>query len=121
MLPKWAQLLDLATELCAVSKETRRWFAAFTNKNGVDDALTILAFCDGLKLELLAAKERALAELRRADSEAQALLIYEAWIYSLDTMIQQADGKKTCSWIIEDNDKKSRDDFGGGEITLRRV
>ena len=58
-------------------------------------------------------------ELRRNHDEGQATLFCSAWIYSLDTMIQQGSTKKTCTWHVEG--AEANDDSGGGDITLRRV
>ena len=40
---------------------------------------------------------------------------------ALDTMIQAATSKKTCSWQIEGMEDTGDGDLGGGDITLRRV
>jgi len=42
-------------------------------------------------------------------------------MYSLDTMIQEAQTRKTCPWIIEGMDGVVTGDSDGGDITLRRV
>jgi len=36
-------------------------------------------------------------------------------------MMQQASGKQTCSWTVEGIEDTGEGDFGGGDITLRRV
>ena len=122
LLPNWAQLLDLASRICPVSEETRHWFSALTNSNGVDDARTVLTQCELLRTELRAHREQVLSELRREQQDAQATQVFGAWLYALDTMIQQASGGQTCSWLVEGLERADEDDFGdGGEITLRRV
>jgi hypothetical protein len=42
-------------------------------------------------------------------------------MYALDTMIQEAQTSKTCSWIVEGTEDTEVDDSDGGDITLRRV
>jgi len=51
----------------------------------------------------------------------QAYRIVAAWEYALDTMIQEARSKPTCSWTVEGVKDRGEGDFGGGDITLRRV
>ncbi len=122
LLPNWAQLLDLASRLCVVPEDTRHWFSKFTNANGVDDARTIRTQCELLRGELQAHREEVLGELRREQQGSQAIQIYGAWLYTLDTMIQQASARPTCSWQIDGLAGADEDDAGdGGEITLRRV
>ncbi len=122
LLPNWAQLLDLASRLCPVSEETRHWFSTLTNSNGVDDARTVLAHCELLRSELRARREQVLTELCREQQDAQPTQVLGAWLYALDTIIQQASGRQTCSWFVEGLERAGEDDFGdGGEITLRRV
>jgi len=121
LLPNWAQLLDLASRICTTSEETRHWFSKLTSSNGVDDARTVLTRCELLRAELRAHREHVLSELRRGQQDA-ATQVYDAWLYALDTMIQQASGRQTCSWFVEGLQRADEDDFGdGGEITLRRV
>jgi len=122
LLPNWAQLLDVASRLCLVSEKTRDWFSRLTNSNGVDDARTILKHCELLRTELGVQREQVLSELRREQQDAQATQVFGAWLYALDTMIQQAAGKQTCSWFVEGGEQSDKDDSGdGGEITMRRV
>jgi len=122
LLPNWAQLLDLASRISTVPEETRHWFSTFTNSNGVDDAQTVLSHCELLRAELHRHRERVLSELRRERQDGQAIQVYGAWIYSLDTMLQQAAGRQTCTWFVEGLQRPDEDDFGdGGEISLRRV
>ena len=42
-------------------------------------------------------------------------------MYALDTMIQEAQSSKTCSWTVEGAEDVEIDDSDGGDITLRRV
>ena len=122
LLPNWAQLLDVASRLCLVSEKTRDWFSRLTNSNGVDDARTILKHCELLRTELKVQREQVLSELRRERQDAQATRVFDAWLYALDTMMQQAVSKQTCSWLVEGVEQSDGDDSGdGGEITMRRV
>jgi hypothetical protein len=121
LLPNWAQLLDLASRSCPVSEETRRWFFSLTNANGVDDARTVLTHCRLLRGELQTHRESVLTELRRRPEDSQAAQIFAAWIYALDTMMQQASSSQTCSWQVEGLEQTGDEDFGDGEITLRRI
>src|SRR3954468_10004334 len=90
LLPNWAQLLDLASRLCVVSEETRHWFSTLTSSNGVDDARTVLTHCEVLRAELRLHRERVLSELGRERQDTQPSQVFGAWLYALDTMIQQA-------------------------------
>jgi hypothetical protein len=121
LLPNWAQLLDLAGGLCPVSEETRNWFSRLTNSSGVDDARTVVTQCQLLKASLQERRNTITVELQRNHNDSQASQIYAAWMYALETMIQQASTKKTCSWYVEGIEQADEDDSGGGDITLRRV
>ena len=122
LLPNWAQLLDLASRLCPVSDEARHWFSTLTSHAGVDDSRTVLAHCELLRAKLQEHRDVVLTELRREPEDGQATQIYAAWIYALDTMIEQAAGRPTCSWQVEGLEQADdHDSDGGGEITLRRV
>lgn len=121
LLPNWAQLLDLAGRLCPVSEETRNWFSRLTNSSGVDDARTVVTQCEQLKASLQERRNTITIELQRKHNDSQASQIYAAWMYALDTMIQQASTKKTCSWYVEGIEQVDEDDSSGGDITLRRV
>ena len=122
VLPNWAQLLDFASRLCAVPEETLHWFSKFTNSNGVEDGRTVLMQCELLRSELRAHRDEILGGLQPEKQGAQATQIYGAWLYSLDTMIQQASALPTCSWQIDGMTKADEDDAeDGGGITLRRV
>ena len=120
LLPCWAQLLDLASTICPLSGETRRWFAAFTNSNGVGDSQTILGHCRALLGQLHAHREAALNTLQSNPDDKEAEQVFAAWVYSLDTMMQQASDRPTCSWLIEGLQESDGPDYGG-TISLRRV
>lgn len=121
LLPNWAQVLDLAARLCPVSEGVRRWFSRFTTCSGVDDAQTVIDHCRILRAGIAEHREAITPELRRNRADGQPAQILGAWIYALDTMIQQAQRAKTCSWIVEGGDDVAIDDSGGGDISLRRV
>lgn len=121
LLPNWAQLLDVAARLCPVSEEVRDWFSKLTTCSGVDDARTVIEKCRLLRAGIEENREAIAAELRRNRDDAQPLQILGAWEYSLDTMIQQAQTSKTCSWTIDETDNAGADDSDGGDVTLRRV
>jgi hypothetical protein len=121
LLPNWAQLLDLAARLCPVSEQVRHWFALLTSRAGVDDSRTVTDRCRLLRQSIQEHREPITSELRRARDDAQPSQIIGAWLYALDTMIQQAQSSQTCSWTVEGADDDVIDDPDGGDITLRRV
>jgi atypical dual specificity phosphatase len=121
MLPKWAQLLEVAARICSVSGETQRWFSRFTNSPGVDDSRTIILQSEILLSAIRQQKSLLIYQLESRHDHGQALQIIAAWEYSLETMIQQARSKKTCSWQIDGVEETGGGDFGEGDITLRRV
>lgn len=121
LLPNWAQLLDVAARLCPVSEEVRHWFSRLTTCAGVDDARTVIDHCSLLRQSIQEHRESIAVELRRSRDDSQASQIVGAWIYALDTMIQQARASKTCSWIVEEAQDVVIDDSDGGDIELRRV
>lgn len=121
LLPNWAQLLDLAARLCPVSEDVRRWFSKLTRCSGVDDARTVIVQCGLLQASIQEHREPIAVELKRSREDAQPSQILGAWIYALETMMQEAQTRKTCSWIVEGTEETGGDDSGGGEITLRRV
>ena len=121
LLPNWAQLLDLAARLCPVSEEVRRWFSLLTSRAGVDDSRTVIERCRVLRQSLQEHRESIQSELRRSRDDVQPAQVVAAWIYALDTMIQQAETSKTCSWTVEGAEDDMPDDSDGGDITLRRV
>jgi hypothetical protein len=121
LLPNWAQLLDLAATLCPVSEGVRRWFSRLTNSSGVDDSQTVVEQCGLLRASIGEHRQAIFTELQKNRHDAQSAQIIGAWTYALDTMIQEARSRKTCSWFIEGSDDTETDDSGGGDITLRRV
>ncbi|MCW5557062.1 MAG: hypothetical protein KIT22_04390 [Verrucomicrobiae bacterium] len=121
LLPNWVQLLDLAARLCPVSVETRHWFFLLTSRDGVEDSRTVMSHCQLLRQCLQEHRESIVSELRRNRDDVQPSQIIAAWLYALDTMIQEAESSKTCSWTVEGAGDDGFDDSGGGEITLRRV
>lgn len=121
MLPQWARLLDVAARLLPVSHQTRDWFSRFTNSTGVDDARIITAHARDLQLAVRENKWNIITELQRTRGDEQAHQIYAAWQYALDTIIQSAATKRTCSWRVEGLEDTGEGDFGDGDISLRRV
>ena len=121
LLPKWAQLLDLAARLCPIPEEVRHWFSRFTTCGGVDDARTIIDHCSLLHKGIQEQQESLIAELRRSLDDAQPSKVVAAWMYALDTMIQEARKAKACSWTVEGTEDVVIDDGDGGDIELRRV
>lgn len=120
-LPRRAPGLDEAARLCAVSEETRAWFARLAAGPGVDDARTVAAEAEALQTALRTGKDGILRELERTQGEGQAAGILAAWVYALETILQQAAGKATCSWKVEGADEAGPDEFDNGDTTLRRV
>ena len=47
--------------------------------------------------------------------------VYGAWMYSLETMIQEAKKRKTCAWFVEGAEDYGSEFGDGGEVRLRRV
>lgn len=121
MLPKWAQLLDLAARLCPVGEETRGWFAKLTRMPGVDDARTVAAHARALRATIDRNKEALLLEVSRRSGDEQPQKIMAAWDYALETIEQQANKAQTCTWKVDGADEGTQGDYGDGDITLRRV
>ena len=119
MLPHWAQLLDLAARISSVPAETAAWFSRFTNSSGVDDSRTIIEECNLLRARLGKSKRTISSELRRMRNDAQPSQILGAWEYALETMIQEAHSRKTCSWLIDGSDEPKVDE--SANITLRHI
>lgn len=119
LLPHWAQLLDLAARVASVPPETSAWFSRFTNSSGVDDSRTIIEECNLLRARLGKSKRSISSELRRMRNEAQLSQILGAWEYALETMIQEAHSRKTCSWLIEESDVPKADE--PANVSLRRI
>ena len=81
----------------------------------------MVGHCELLRDELQRCREKVLCGLQRDKKDVQPMQVYGAWIYALDTIIQEATGRKTCTWFVE-SVEDSGDEFGDdGEITLRRV
>src|ERR1043165_13009 len=120
LLPNWAQLLDLAARLCPVFEEMSHWFSRLTTCAGVNDARTVIDYCSRLRTSIQEHWESISAELQRSRGDAQPSQIFGAWMYALDTMIQEAQSSKTCSWTVEEAEDVVTDDSDGGNITLRR-
>jgi hypothetical protein len=121
LLPDWAQLLDLAASLCSVPESTRQWFSLFTGRTGVDDARTVVEHCQVLRDGLRARRDSVLAGLAPGSGDWAPATIHAAWLYALDTMIQNASGSETCAWHVQGTDDAPGAVDGGGDITLRRV
>ena len=121
LLPNWAQLLDLAARLAPVSEEVRHWFSKLTTCAGVDDARTVMEHCRLLRASIQQHRETIAIELRRSRDDVQPSQILGAWLYALETMVQQAESRKTCSWSVEGAEDVVIDDSDGGDVTLRRV
>jgi hypothetical protein len=114
LLPTWARLLDLATRLCPVGEDSRRWFSSFTNGSGVEDARTVIEMCNHLKATIQEHRATISANLQQNRKDGQSSQIIGAWI-------QESRNKKTCSWIVEGLDPATGESSDGGDITLRRV
>jgi hypothetical protein len=121
LLPNWAQLLDLAARLCPVSEEVHHWFSLLTSRAGVDDSRTVIERCRLLRQSIQEHREAISTELRSRLNDDQPSQIIGAWFYSLDTMIQEAEASKTCSWTVEGVGNDFYGDSDGGDIELRRV
>jgi len=121
LLPNWAQLLDLAARLTPVSEEVRHWFSRLTNGTGVEASRTVLERCVLLRTSIQQHRDSVTAELLQNRSDGQPSQILEAWMYSLGTMMQQAEVSKTCAWHIEGAEDDAIDDSDEGDIALRRV
>jgi hypothetical protein len=121
LLPNWAQLLDIAARLSQVSENVRHWFSKLTTCAGVDDASTVIEHCRLLRASIQQHRESIAIELRRNRDDVQSSQVVGAWLYALDTMIQQAESNKTCSWSVQGAEDVVTDDSDGGDITLRRV
>jgi quinol monooxygenase YgiN len=74
MLPKWAQLLDLAARLCPIPQETRSWFSRFTRSSGVDDARTVVAQSEILRSAIQENKNAIIAELQKNPHDADEVV-----------------------------------------------
>src|SRR5437660_11257712 len=121
LLPDWAQLLDLAAKLSSVPESTRQWFSAFTRQSGVDDARTIVDHCEVLRSALRVHRDSVLSALSPGSGDSPPSTIHAAWLYALETMMENASGGQTCSWDVEGTDDAPGGFDSGGDITLRRV
>jgi hypothetical protein len=121
LLPNWAQLLDLAARLSPVSEGVQTWFSKLTTSAGVDDARAVIEHCRLLRASIQQHRESITTGLRRSCDDVQPSQILGAWLYALDTMIQQAESSRTCRWSVEGADDAVIDDSDGGDIALRRV
>lgn len=101
LLPKWAQLLDLAAKLSLMSEVEQKWFARFATASGADDSRTVLVRCEALKAAIQARGALLFTELQKSGHDAEPAQIIGGWLYALDTMIQVAKVAKTCSWTVE--------------------
>ena len=103
-------------------KHKRMVFSIYQfNSSGVDDARIIVAECDTLLEAIRQRKDALILELQSTRKDIQPPQVVAGWEYALETMIQEARGKKTCSWQIEGTEKTGGGDFGDGDISLRRV
>jgi hypothetical protein len=66
-------------------------------------------------------RQAIIADLQRTRGDGQAAQVFAAWEYALETILQQATGKQTCAWTVAGVENIGDGDFGGGDITLRRV
>ena len=121
MLPLWTQLLDVAARICGIARETQDWFSRFTNTNGVDDSRTVLAHCQCLSSAIQEQTSIITVQLRRSPEDEQPQAILAGWKYALETMIQEASSKTTCSWTVEGGREPEDEGSDGGDIALRRV
>lgn len=121
LLPKWAELLELAAGISPVSEEVRRWFSRLTTGPGVEAGRVVIEHCQTLRTSLEQHRESLVAELQRNREDAQSAQILGAWLYALDTMIQQAGEGGNCCWSVEGAEDEGRDWEDGGDVTLRRV
>jgi hypothetical protein len=121
LLPDWAHLLDLAARLCPVPEDSRRWFSKLTGGNGVDDSRTVIHHCRILRSQIEEHRAAVSSDLQRSQNDAQPSQVVAAWLYALDTMMQQAECSQTCSWTIDGAADNVFDDSDDGDIGLRRV
>jgi hypothetical protein len=77
--------------------------------------------CRLLKASVVEYKDNVATELRRSHGDNQPSQILGAWLYALDTMLEEAKTSKTCAWIVEGTEDVVLEDSDGGDITLRRV
>jgi hypothetical protein len=121
LLPDWAQLLYLAARVCPVAPDASLWFARLTSCSGAEDARTVIKQCGRLRTGIQKHREAICAELERSRDDGQSEQILAAWKYSLDTMIQEARSKKTCSWIVEAAEDAPVNGPADGDAALKRA
>jgi hypothetical protein len=121
LLPHWAQLLFLAARLCPVPQEASLWFSRLTSRSGEADARTVTKQCGRLRASLQQHRQSISVELQRSRDDGQSQQILAAWMYSLDTMILEAQGRKTCSWIVEGTEDAPLNDLDDGDVTLKQA
>lgn len=121
LLPKWAQILDVAAGLCPVSDDARRWFSRFTHYSGVEDSRVVLDHCLALQRALHERSEALSSDLKHIHDDQQPSEIIAAWNHALETMTQEACAKPSCRWIVGGADPSEISDSTDGDITLRRV
>lgn len=121
LLPRWAELRDVAARIFPVSEEVRRWFSRLTTGPGVEAGRLVIQHCQALRASLEQHRESLAAELRRNREDVQPARILGAWLYALDTMIQQAGKGGNCCWSLDGAEDEGTDWEGGGDVTLRRV
>ena len=112
MLPNSAQLLDAAARFCPISEEIRGWFSRLTNSTGVDDSPAVIAHAALPQRTLRENQTAIISQLQRMRGDGQTAQIFAAWDYALETMMQQASGKQTCSWTVEGIEDTGGGDFG---------
>jgi hypothetical protein len=121
LLPGWSQLLDVAARMVPISDSSLEWFARFGRGPGVDDSGTVREHCAELEAALVARREQVIADLQNHPGDGQAVTVWEAWVYSLETMGQRASAGKTCRWRwVGEESEMTRDWDGDGEIKLLR-
>lgn len=121
MLPDSAHLLDLAGRLTGANNKTTSWFSRFALCSGVDDSRTVFEHCNVLIEKLREQREAVIFDLKRANDDPAAIQIYNGWLYTLETMMQEAHARTTCTWMVEGSESLGVDGSSGGNITLRRV
>lgn len=81
----------------------------------------MIEYCSRLRVSIQEHQKSIAIELGRNRDDTQPSQIIGAWRYSLDTIIQEAQSRTTCSWTIEGVEDAMIDDSDGGDVTLRRV
>lgn len=120
MLPKWAQLLDVAAKLSLMSEVECKWFSRFSSASGAGDSRTVVVRCEALRAAIQVRGALLFTELQKSGHDAQPAQIIAGWLYALDTIIQVAKDAKTCSWTVEGSENVTTGDWGG-EGELRRL